>query len=172
VSILIKIMPMQGPIIILICVVVLVFSTMSMQLFRGHLLDMCVLESSITPALPGTDPAIIKANWKKEEWLMKDDYQFVCEHILADDGWGDHGKGTTCPKGYKCLRRENPNFGYTNFDNILNSSLTVFGMFTMDCWTDVMYMIRFATNSYYYDLYFVVLVIVGQYFAVNLIVAV
>lgn len=43
-----------------------------------------------------------------------------------------------CPQGYACLRTgENPNFGFTNFDNFMWSMLTTFQLITLDYWENV-----------------------------------
>jgi hypothetical protein len=42
----------------------------------------------------------------------------------------------------------------------------------MDGWTDIMYKIRFSSNSYTYDFFFILAVIVGAFFVINLITAI
>ena len=44
-----------------------------------------------------------------------------------------------CPTNYTCLPDigENPNYGYTNFDNIGWSMLISFQLLTQDYWEDV-----------------------------------
>lgn len=47
-----------------------------------------------------------------------------------------------CPPGTKCDKGEawkGPNYGITNFDNILFAILTVFQCITMEGWTDILY---------------------------------
>eukprot|EP00899_Mesostigma_viride_P019380 jgi/Mesvir1/27443/Mv07229-RA.2 len=91
----------------------------------------------------------------------------------ADRSWG---KGYTCPAiggvQLACFDgHENPNYGITNFDNILYAWLTIFQCISMEGWTDIMYLTQDATNSWVF-LYFVVLIIFGSFFAVNLALAV
>ena len=43
-----------------------------------------------------------------------------------------------CPVNYTCVSTgENPNYGYTNFDNFAWSLLTAFQLITMDFWENV-----------------------------------
>jgi hypothetical protein len=43
---------------------------------------------------------------------------------------------------------------------------------TLEGWTEIMYFVRKATKSYVYDIYFVIIVIFGTYFVLNLMIAV
>ena len=45
-------------------------------------------------------------------------------------------------------------------------------MFTMDGWADIMYLIRRAHNSLYYDAFFITVIYVGAFFLMNLVIAV
>jgi len=81
---------------------------------------------------------------------------------LADD---------PCPsKQHACLRRENPDV--INFDNIITASVIMFEMFTLDGWTEIMYLIRRANHGYTYDIFFILFVWVGAFFVVNLVCAI
>ncbi|KAK3250718.1 Caveolin-2 [Cymbomonas tetramitiformis] len=70
-----------------------------------------------------------------------------------------------------CKKGENPNFDITRFDNILWAWLTIFQCITMEGWTDVMYFAQDATSNWAW-LYFVLMIIFGSFFAVNLALAV
>jgi hypothetical protein len=48
------------------------------------------------------------------------------------------GGRQTCPEGSFCGKQnENPNFGVTNFDNILYALLAVFQCITLEGWSDI-----------------------------------
>lgn len=48
-----------------------------------------------------------------------------------------------CPPDYLCLQvGDNPNHGYTSFDNFLWSMLTTFQLITLDYWENVYNMVR------------------------------
>lgn len=46
---------------------------------------------------------------------------------------------------------DGPNFGITNFDNMLYAMLTVFQCITMEGWTDIMYNVSSAETTPYMD---------------------
>lgn len=53
-----------------------------------------------------------------------------------------------CPMNYTCIRvGENPNHGYTNFDNFLWSMLTTFQLITLDYWENVYNMVSEVFTS-------------------------
>ncbi|KAG6542054.1 hypothetical protein Mapa_016564 [Marchantia paleacea] len=85
-------------------------------------------------------------------------------------GWTD-----TCNKSpfaaMVCKERSNPNWGATNFDNFAASILIVFQVLTFEGWSLIM---RWANDSSALkstQTYFVILVIFGSYFLVNVFVA-
>lgn len=64
------------------------------------------------------------------------------------------------------------NFGYTRFDNILLAFVTIFQSITMEGWTDVMYQLQDSFNAFVAAIYFVVLILFGSFFLLNLTLAV
>lgn len=77
-----------------------------------------------------------------------------------------------CDSGYACGKIiANPNYGVTNFDNILSSFLQVFQCVTVEGWTDIMFMMAKAF-SIFVIVYFIALVFIGSFFLVNLTLAV
>ncbi len=54
-----------------------------------------------------------------------------------------------------------------NFDNFLWSLINVYVITSLANWSDIMYPI-WDTTSFYSSLYFVSLILIGSYFAVNL----
>ncbi|KAK4323895.1 hypothetical protein Pmani_005447 [Petrolisthes manimaculis] len=78
-----------------------------------------------------------------------------------------------CPRGYHCLPDvgDNPNFGYTNFDNFLWSMLTTFQLITLDFWEDV-YNKVIATGGPLQVVFFAIVVFFGSFYLINLMLAV
>ena len=77
-----------------------------------------------------------------------------------------------CPGGYFCGQsNENPNFGVTNFDNLLYSLLVVFQSVTLEGWSDIQKMMQ---RAYMFSIfvYFLPLVFIGAFFLLNLTLAV
>ncbi|XP_052745242.1 voltage-dependent calcium channel type D subunit alpha-1-like isoform X1 [Bicyclus anynana] len=81
--------------------------------------------------------------------------------------------GKNCDEGFECREYWNgPNFGITNFDNIGYSMLTVFQCITLEGWTDIMYAIANVKGNTWVWIYFITLVIFGNFFVMNLILGV
>ena len=74
--------------------------------------------------------------------------------------------------GTACVKLGNPENDNVNFDNLGNSALLVFGMFTLDGWSDTMYLIRDVKHTVIYDMFFLIAVYVGGFFVLNLIAAI
>ncbi|KAG6449276.1 muscle calcium channel subunit alpha-1 isoform X2 [Manduca sexta] len=90
---------------------------------------------------------------------------------------------TPCVKdgdvGYRCKADEickgdweGPNDGITSFDNIGYAMLTVFQCITLEGWTDIMYAIANVKGNTWPWIYFVTMVIFGNFFVMNLILGV
>nr|XP_054590580.1 voltage-dependent N-type calcium channel subunit alpha-1B [Nothobranchius furzeri] len=77
------------------------------------------------------------------------------------------GNGTVCREYWL-----GPNFGITNFDNILFAILTVFQCITMEGWVDILYNANDATGNTWNWLYFIPLIIIGSFFMLNLVLGV
>ena len=72
----------------------------------------------------------------------------------------------------QCIDFGNPLSGTFNFDNILYSMLNIFQIITLEGWTTMMYYIRDAENTKLFDLFFLMCVLFGSYFVLNLMIAV
>ncbi|XP_051517883.1 voltage-dependent N-type calcium channel subunit alpha-1B-like [Myxocyprinus asiaticus] len=86
---------------------------------------------------------------------------------------GSEPPALTCENGTIC--REywiGPNFGITNFDNILFAVLTVFQCITMEGWVDILYNANDASGNTWNWLYFIPLIIIGSFFMLNLVLGV
>ena len=98
-----------------------------------------------------------------ESGCQYSDLSPVSENIVRD--------GRSCDGGAVCVRTENPNYGITNFDDIFSAFLTIFQCISLEGWTDVMYMTKDA-NSSAANWIFLLMIIFGSFFAVNLALAV
>ncbi|CAB3241437.1 unnamed protein product [Arctia plantaginis] len=126
----------------LVLFVIIIYAIIGLELFSGILHDTCYKN--------GTDDMI--------------DEPSPC-NIEGDE--------TGCPAGYVCRTGwEGPNFGITNFDNIGYAMLTVFQCITLEGWTDIMYAIADVKGNTWPWIYFVTLVIFGNFFVMNLILGV
>ena len=59
-----------------------------------------------------------------------------------------------------------------NYDNIGNALLTTFQVITLEGWTDTMYMVRDVMDTYWFDAYFIMTVMLGAFLVLNLMIAV
>lgn len=84
-------------------------------------------------------------------------------------------RGGSCSSNLYCTAAgENPNLGVTSFDNLFSSILTMFMIITMEGWSAVMYRGREGIQgmTVFNDLFFIIIVIIGSFFLVNLVAAV
>jgi len=77
-----------------------------------------------------------------------------------------------CPADYTCTYWGNPNFGLNNWDNIFFAALMTLEIIALEGWADNMYQVRRFTHNNYFDVYFLLTVIFGAFFVMNLLIAV
>uniref|UniRef100_A0A674EGL9 Voltage-dependent N-type calcium channel subunit alpha n=1 Tax=Salmo trutta TaxID=8032 RepID=A0A674EGL9_SALTR len=86
---------------------------------------------------------------------------------------GTEAPARMCPNGTECTEYWiGPNYGITNFDNILFAVLTVFQCITMEGWVDILYNANDASGNTWNWLYFIPLIIIGSFFMLNLVLGV
>uniref|UniRef100_A0A8B9LXK6 Voltage-dependent N-type calcium channel subunit alpha n=1 Tax=Astyanax mexicanus TaxID=7994 RepID=A0A8B9LXK6_ASTMX len=86
---------------------------------------------------------------------------------------GEEAPARTCENGTRCDSYWiGPNFGITNFDNILFAILTVFQCITMEGWVEILYNANDASGNTWNWLYFIPLIIIGSFFMLNLVLGV
>jgi len=84
-----------------------------------------------------------------------------------------NGSETQIDTDMACLYFENPNFGYTGFDNIGMAFLTIFTSITLEGWVDVMYGLNASWGIGAFNaFYFICLILFGSFFLLNLALAV
>ncbi|KAG7485905.1 voltage-dependent P Q-type calcium channel subunit alpha-1A [Solea senegalensis] len=78
-----------------------------------------------------------------------------------------------CPNGTLCRGGWlGPNYGITQFDNILFAVLTVFQCITMEGWTEMLYYSNDVEGSAWNWMYYIPLIIIGSFFMLNLVLGV
>ncbi|XP_066905494.1 sodium channel protein 60E [Halyomorpha halys] len=138
----------------------MVFALFALQVYMGELRNKCV---------PDPPKHISHLRWKtwisnETLWLINDDGDpLICGNVTGS---------RHCPQGYICLRvGENPNHGYTSFDNFLWSMLTTFQLITLDYWENVYNMV-IASCGPFSVIFFTVVVFFGSFYLINLMLAV
>ena len=188
VSTLMRSIPMLLDVLLLCAFAFFIFGIIGVQTFSGVLRNRC---HAITGVVENPELGM----WEPRLELDKDLQDDICSGPLwytfegkRDENtieWSPHGEepfwaysgaknGTglfNCPGGMVCSEYENPNFGITNFDNILYAWLTIFQAISMEGWTDIMYQVQDAVNPWVW-IYFVIMIVFGSFFAVNLALAV
>ncbi|XP_052356644.1 voltage-dependent P/Q-type calcium channel subunit alpha-1A-like isoform X3 [Oncorhynchus keta] len=95
------------------------------------------------------------------------------DEIREEVPCGTEAPSRLCPNGTTCRKYWlGPNYGITQFDNILFAVLTVFQCITMEGWTDLLYYSNDASGSAWNWMYFIPLIIIGSFFMLNLVLGV
>lgn len=140
--------------------VLLLFSLVGIQQFRGNFYNRCRMTKEPVDGI-----------W---EIVRRTDF---CD--LQNDNY-------QCPDGLTCgnpdeyglpLSEENITimkesyYGIESFDNIGSALLSTLTVITLDGWSYIMYDLQNTYNPYFAGIYFMLMVVIGAYFALNLIVA-
>uniref|UniRef100_A0A1I8MS87 Sodium channel protein n=1 Tax=Musca domestica TaxID=7370 RepID=A0A1I8MS87_MUSDO len=141
----------------------MVFALFALQVYMGELRNKCVKN------VPEDWVNTTDLEWKlwindTDNWLFDDEeLPLLCGNLTG---------ARHCPEGYTCLCvGENPNHGYTNFDNFMWSMLTTFQLITLDYWENVYNMVL-ATSGPMSVSFFTVVVFFGSFYLINLMLAV
>lgn len=137
-----------------------IFGILGVQLWRGTLQSRCVINGSETLNSDGTTSYSYAYDYLGNEIL--------CSSFI----WG---RKCDFYKGYRTHCQDyvadNPNYGYTNFDNIGFAFLQVFQVVSGEMWTNMMFYVMDGWSDISV-IYFVLLVLFGGFFIVNLALAV
>ncbi|XP_034476823.1 sodium channel protein 60E-like [Drosophila innubila] len=141
----------------------MVFALFALQVYMGELRNKCVR------TLPTDWTNISHLDWRlwvndTDNWLYDDEEMpMLCGNLTG---------ARHCPIGFMCICvGENPNHGYTNFDNFMWSMLTTFQLITLDYWENVYNMVL-ATCGPMSVIFFTVVVFFGSFYLINLMLAV
>ncbi|XP_050730127.1 sodium channel protein 60E-like isoform X4 [Eriocheir sinensis] len=145
----------------------MVFALFALQVYMGVLKNKCV--RSIRGNVTGEEWRAWRDNSKN--WFIENgtNHPDIGFPRLCGNATG----ARVCPEGFSCLPDvgDNPNFGYTNFDNFLWSMLTTFQLITLDFWEDV-YNKVIATGGPLQVVFFAIVVFFGSFYLINLMLAV
>lgn len=148
-------LPSMLNILLLFCFTLVIFGTIGVQLFKGLFRMRCVEIGTIN-----------EDDWSTEVYLLNRDGDLRFCQTTPNASF-------TCPETHECLVRENPGVGLQNWDNIAMGVLTQFELITLEDWSSVMYKVRNAHNgAVITDLFFILSVVFGAFFVLNLMIAV
>uniref|UniRef100_A0A671YN60 Calcium channel, voltage-dependent, T type, alpha 1H subunit a n=1 Tax=Sparus aurata TaxID=8175 RepID=A0A671YN60_SPAAU len=192
VTLLLDTLPMLGNVLLLCFFVFFIFGIVGVQLWAGLLRNRCFLGEDIR-----TYNLSISAYYMTEEGeespficsAPRENGMLRCHDVPATDEGGvecsldaSHQSlaliGSAPASTNSCINwnqyynvcepgDHNPHNGAVNFDNIGYAWIAIFQVITLEGWVDIMYYVQDA-HSFYNFIYFILLIIVGSFFMINL----
>ncbi|KAJ7992044.1 hypothetical protein DPEC_G00274490 [Dallia pectoralis] len=193
VTLLLDTLPMLGNVLLLCFFVFFIFGIVGVQLWAGLLRNRCFmgedfrtlynlsLSAYYQPEEGEDDPFICSALRENGMLRCHDVPPFskgVAECSLAAPPPGLFQVGVEGRTSGGCINWNqyynvcrpgnlNPHKGSVNFDNIAYAWIAIFQVITLEGWVDIMYYVMDA-HSFYNFIYFILLIIVGSFFMINL----
>nr|KAF6493943.1 hypothetical protein HJG63_001991 [Rousettus aegyptiacus] len=194
VNLLLDTLPMLGNVLLLCFFVFFIFGIIGVQLWAGLLRNRCFLEENFTIQGDVALPPYYQPEDDDEMpficSLSGDNGIMACHEIpplkeqgreccLSKDDVYDFGAGrqdlnasglcVNWNRYYNVCRTgsANPHKGAINFDNIGYAWIVIFQVITLEGWVEIMYYVMDA-HSFYNFIYFILLIIVGSFFMINL----
>ncbi|XP_036861567.2 voltage-dependent T-type calcium channel subunit alpha-1H isoform X1 [Manis javanica] len=194
VTLLLDTLPMLGNVLLLCFFVFFIFGIVGVQLWAGLLRNRCFLDSAF---VRNNNLSFLRPYYQTEAGeenpficsARRDNGMQKCSHIPSRRelrvectlGWealgqpqaeGAGGSRNACinwNQYYNVCRAggSNPHNGAINFDNIGYAWIAIFQVITLEGWVDIMYYVMDA-HSFYNFIYFILLIIVGSFFMINL----
>ncbi|NXK73614.1 CAC1H protein, partial [Amazona guildingii] len=194
VTLLLDTLPMLGNVLLLCFFVFFIFGIVGVQLWAGLLRNRCFLDRNFATTYNLTflhpyyrtdeaeeNPFICSSH--RENGMQKcsniptrKEYKVEC--TLSMDSYTpslynpDFSSRNACINWNQyynvCMAGDvNPHNGAINFDNIGYAWIAIFQVITLEGWVDIMYYVMDA-HSFYNFIYFILLIIVGSFFMINL----
>uniref|UniRef100_A0A8C0F5J7 Calcium voltage-gated channel subunit alpha1 I n=1 Tax=Bubo bubo TaxID=30461 RepID=A0A8C0F5J7_BUBBB len=194
VNLLLDTLPMLGNVLLLCFFVFFIFGIIGVQLWAGLLRNRCFMEENFTiqgdivlppyyqPEEDDEMPFICSLSGDNgimgcheippmkerghECCLDKDDYYY---YNSVRQEFNISGMCVNWNQYYNVCRtgNANPHKGAINFDNIGYAWIVIFQVITLEGWVEIMYYVMDA-HSFYNFIYFILLIIVGSFFMINL----
>ncbi|XP_073755852.1 voltage-dependent T-type calcium channel subunit alpha-1H isoform X1 [Callorhinus ursinus] len=195
VTLLLDTLPMLGNVLLLCFFVFFIFGIVGVQLWAGLLRNRCFLDSTFAR---NNNLSFLQPYYQTEEGeenpficsSRRDNGMQKCSHIPSRRelrvectlGWEAYGQpqadGAVGAARNACINwnqyynvcrsgGSNPHNGAINFDNIGYAWIAIFQVITLEGWVDIMYYVMDA-HSFYNFIYFILLIIVGSFFMINL----
>ncbi|GIL63375.1 hypothetical protein Vafri_17441, partial [Volvox africanus] len=188
---LLEALPLLLDVIFLLAWVFFVFGIVALNLFMGKLHKRCSMMvdpgESGSGGLPLPPPPSPDGSWLNSSTLRngsmneiqkpQHDDNLVWQVVLGLENTPCTSGGVglfKCPDNSTCIDiNTNPDFGYTSFDNFGAAAFCIFQMLTLDGWTGtLLYPLMNAVGPYVPLPYFLLLVLFGAFFAMQLLVAI
>ncbi|KAM8844060.1 voltage-dependent T-type calcium channel subunit alpha-1H [Spinachia spinachia] len=184
VTLLLDTLPMLGNVLLLCFFVFFIFGIVGVQLWAGLLRNRCFLGENIWTMYNES----MSPYYQPEEG---EDSPFICSAPRENGMLRCHSVPPLAKGGRDCSLAPplqagaagcvnwnqyynvcragelNPHKGAVNFDNIGYAWIAIFQVITLEGWVDIMYYVMDA-HSFYNFIYFILLIIVGSFFMINL----
>ncbi|OQV23966.1 Voltage-dependent T-type calcium channel subunit alpha-1G [Hypsibius exemplaris] len=191
VMLLLDTLPMLGSTFLLAFFVFFSFGIVGVQLWAGLLRNRCTLTGNGNITFPRGIPKYYEPQHTYLEYvcsLPKDDGMHSCESLppyvennkpcngsLSDLIWTNNTASIpphTCINWHQyytvCRASEkNPFLGAISFDNIGTAWVAIFLVISLEGWSEIMYLVQDA-HSFWVFIYFVILIVIGSFFMINL----
>uniref|UniRef100_A0A670XSJ8 Voltage-dependent T-type calcium channel subunit alpha n=1 Tax=Pseudonaja textilis TaxID=8673 RepID=A0A670XSJ8_PSETE len=194
VNLLLDTLPMLGNVLLLCFFVFFIFGIIGVQLWAGLLRNRCFMDENLTIQGNITLPPYYQPEEEDEKpficSLSGDNGIMGCQEIppLKERGhvccldkddffyytsvrqeFNISGMCVNWNQYYNECRtgNANPHKGAINFDNIGYAWIVIFQVITLEGWVEIMYYVMDA-HSFYNFIYFILLIIVGSFFMINL----
>ncbi|XP_063224731.1 voltage-dependent T-type calcium channel subunit alpha-1G [Bacillus rossius redtenbacheri] len=187
VMLLLDTLPMLGNVLLLCFFVFFIFGIVGVQLWEGILRQRCFLDKDANVSYPRPLATYYKYVEQDRDYICSkaDDNgmhscadlppykvgELVCNGSYSAEG-GNDPTNTSCVNWNQyyteCLAStSNPFQGTISFDNIGLAWVAIFLVISLEGWTDIMYYVQDA-HSFWDWIYFVLLIVIGSFFMINL----
>ncbi|XP_055774853.1 voltage-dependent T-type calcium channel subunit alpha-1G-like [Salvelinus fontinalis] len=187
VTLLLDTLPMLGNVLLLCFFVFFIFGIVGVQLWAGLLRNRCFLPENFS--LPLSIELETYYHTEKDDEspficsMPRENGMRLCSSVptLYEEGGlqcqvnmksYNSTDNTTCINWYQYYSNcsaghVNPFKGAINFDNIGYAWIAIFQVITLEGWVDIMYFVM-DSHSFYNFIYFILLIIIGSFFMINL----
>ncbi|XP_029570707.1 voltage-dependent T-type calcium channel subunit alpha-1G-like [Salmo trutta] len=187
VTLLLDTLPMLGNVLLLCFFVFFIFGIVGVQLWAGLLRNRCFLPENFS--LPLSIKLETYYHTEKDDEspficsMPRENGMRLCSSVptLYEEGGlqcqvnmksYNSTDNTTCINWYQYYSNcsaghVNPFKGAINFDNICYAWIAIFQVITLEGWVDIMYFVM-DSHSFYNFIYFILLIIIGSFFMINL----
>ncbi|XP_060696517.1 voltage-dependent T-type calcium channel subunit alpha-1H [Hemiscyllium ocellatum] len=192
VTLLLDTLPMLGNVLLLCFFVFFIFGIVGVQLWAGLLRNRCFFEDSFAMYYNVSLPPNYQIEGDETPFicsLPRDNGMQKCQDLpnlkengaecfLTLDSYNHPRYSLEMNNASGCINWNqyynvcrtgdvNPHKGAINFDNIGYAWIAIFQVITLEGWVDIMYYVMDA-HSFYNFIYFILLIIVGSFFMINL----
>ncbi|XP_037069662.1 LOW QUALITY PROTEIN: voltage-dependent T-type calcium channel subunit alpha-1H-like [Pollicipes pollicipes] len=187
VMLLLDTLPMLGNVLLLCFFVFFIFGIVGVQLWAGILRQRCFLQLPPNVSYAGSISSYYRTNEQEKDYICslgKDNGLHTCDNLPPtkiegrECGTPARQHNPNVPTNGSCVNwnqyytecragDKNPFQGAMSFDNIGLAWVAIFLVISLEGWTDIMYYIQDA-HSFWDFIYFVLLIVIGSFFMINL----